>query len=396
MFSFYNDKSLDVIINEYETIFFNINHIITNVDLKKILINTIVYNYSLPEINKELGHKYYWSMALKYQFLLMKIDHKTILTQLLEKFEKNFGIDNNCVSNLIAEALVQYLAENPEELNRIKFSPHVVNILSLINPIYNDVNGKKIEWPTKFLDKVTKFMKSNICFSYIRSVDSIVNFKKNCFSINKLTSKNELGKHIDTLVYEYLKKKSYLYNGYSKELAKNIYNGVIVFNSANNFKKYMIFENKSNLAYLIILCVHELLHLKRILFNLDQKYTWRTPNLSPFREDMKYDVKAKYPEIGWSFEFLTFGILVDCSVVENENVCEVILNEELWKSSPEKMKNACKKAMNTKNKSIAKNCKLHKITTFEHEETFQHCSNFGLVEELISNMKKLRKEAKNI
>jgi len=396
LFEFIKSPQIEIITNNYDNLYFKIEHAINFEELENILAYTIVSDYSQIKLCMEnIPNNYFSLISLKYQFLLFKIEGKHIIDRLLEKFQINEKLENNCISNLIVDTLVKYLGVSPKNLTNLVFTRNIVNLIDLIKPKNDQSNGKKIEWPADFLDLVETFMKSARCKTYIASVDSIIKGENSEFHIGKNLSDLDLNNHIHQLVYEFLKKKSFIYHGSYHQIAKNIFNGGIVFNENHNIKQRLkeINQNKCIKAYLLILCVHELLHLKRILFNHNQTYKWPTPNISPFKENLRNDGNEKFPEIGTSFEVIVFGFCVAESMINNEKLCNLILNEKFWNDKELNLKEECLKVLN---KVDQKNetCHLTNTDNLDNEKT--SCSFHFDIDEYIENVRNLLEKARSM
>ena len=390
---FKKEQSL-IISDKYETSYFQIDHILTFSELLNILAFTITHDYASLITFKDQTYKYFSLLSLKYQFLFIKVNGIPLIDHLLSKFKKFENNHENCLSNLIATTLIKYLGENPVNLTSLAFIRHLTNLIYLIHP-EKPLNGKKIDWPPYFLDLVEKFMTSETCKKYISCIDLIQKKPTSDFFIDLKIDEQELKNHIHLLVHENLKNLTFIFHGSEYRIATNLYNGVIAFNQSKNFTKYFdgMKNNKCYLAYLIIIVVHELLHLKRILFNGEKHYKWSTPNISPFKENMKNDKNEQWAEIGLSFELSVLGFVVNEATTENKELCETILNEELWDDSHEKLKYNCKKFLIQKNQNA---CEISKIDSdsFYYDKT--NCGRHFDVDQYIKDFRRLQEAAKLI
>ena len=335
-----HSKRLFDISNKFELYFFQ-DHILNWNEIENILAFHIISDYSNFAIFKEEKaysnledlNSFCFFLTLKYQFLTMKCENHKIIDLLMSSFTENQSKRAfNCKSNMIASFFVKYLCKNPRDMDMHSFDLVAGDLMCQIDPENDQFNGKKIEWPLKFLQLLEKFMNSKVCYNYIRSVDLLErNRATKKYNLKKICSDEEYQEHCRILIYEHLRQKSYLYFGKSQKLARNIYNGSIIFNEKHNFSKhYNNLDGKNSQAYLMILCTHELLHLKRIIFAQGGVYQWGTPNMSPFNQNLKTFPNECYPEIGDSFELKVLGFEINEKITKDEKSCLRILNQALW------------------------------------------------------------------
>ena len=389
-------------ISEKFDVYYSKDHVLNWNELENILAYNIVSDYSKFAIykeekrysNREGYESFFFFLTLKYQFLVMKIKKIKIIDHLMSKFIQNQSErEQNCKSNLVSSFLVKYLSKNPKEMEFHIFDQVTGDLLYLINPEKDEINGTKIEWPLKFLQLLEKFMNSQVCFNYIQCVDLLErNHVTKKYSLKNICSAEDYKEHCRILIYEYLQKKSYIYVGNREIIARNIYNGAIIFNENHQFQKYYsCLEMITSQAYLLMLCTHELLHLKRILFAQGGVYQWGTPNISPFNHNLKNFPNEGYPEIGDSFELEVVGFYINQNMTKNVEDCERILNSVLWNE-----KNGIKR-VSPDNKEENQKSTIGDKKAFNHRN--QHCghscdsSKYYDYEEALLQMIEIRKKS---